>query len=156
MSASMTPYKLLNTWPNFHCSICVSACPAAQLMAKPGAFLLHWLMPLLIGPLPGIERCYSSPTVRRHDPVKLWPISTKIIYDYWWLMETRVKKEDRIQKLIFQWTFLWRKNALFELFRIANVGLQLAALSIDRQTDRYFKCYFRTTKRYFRTRNNGQ
>ncbi len=62
------PYKLLNTWPNFHCSNCVSACPAAQLMAKPGAFLLHWLMPLLIGPLPGIERCYSSPTVRRHRP----------------------------------------------------------------------------------------
>ncbi len=51
-------------------------------------------------------------------------------------METRVKKEDRIQKLMFLWTFLWRKNALFELFRIANVGLQLAALSIDKQTDR--------------------
>lgn len=62
------PSTSLNTWPNFRCSNCVSACPAAQLMATPGAFLLQWLMPPLIRPLLGIACYYSSPTARSQRP----------------------------------------------------------------------------------------
>lgn len=87
------PYKLLNTWPNFHCSNCVSACPAAQLMAKPGAFLLHWLMPLLIGLLPGIQRCYSSPTARSQRPSQALAYLNK--YSLWLLMANGDRVEDR-------------------------------------------------------------